>query len=49
MFVLYCVVRSSTLEEIKNIYIPSAVRRIPTPVGFELSKPGLRCASEAHN
>ena len=26
-----------------------AVWRILTPVGFELSKPGLRCASEAHN
>ena len=27
---------------------PKQQQQQPTPVGFELSKPGLRCASEAH-
>ena len=32
-----------------RIGAPFAVWQIPTLVGFELSKPGLHCASEAHN
>ena len=37
-----------TITKFCAIGAPFAVWRSPTHVGFEFSKPGLRCASEAH-